>query len=127
MGIHQADLHGSKKDQERLDGVAMRAYLEGEGELSSGLALEPELIDKLRRQALALMATGKWQRCIDVLLALAALGSIHPADPIMLGRCHRELGQLDVAEACADHAERMLHAMGLEIPPALVELDGRTT
>lgn len=123
MAIHQADLVASKRAQEKIDRDAIQAYLVGEGDLADGLSITPEVVDGLRRQALALHTAGKWQRCIDVILGLVALGSIHPADAMMLSDSYRHLGRFREAEACAEHAERILSAMGIELPP---ELEGNT-
>lgn len=116
MAIHQANLHGSKRDQERTDEKAMRAFLAGEVDLAEGLGVDRELIEGLRRQAVALFETGKWDRCVQVVLGVVALGSVHPADAIMLSRCYDRLGRPAAADACRDHAERMMSAMGIEVP-----------
>lgn len=113
MAIHQADLLASKKVNERVDRKAIEGYLKGEGSLADGLGLEPENILSLRRQALALLEAGKWQRAIDVVLGLVALGNVHPADPAILARCYEELGQPELARACAEHADAMVEALGL--------------
>lgn len=120
MPIHQASLAGSRKDRERVDHAAMQEYLHSEADLFDGLDLGPELVDDLRRQAHALMCAGHWQRCVDVTLALVAMGSVHPADPVMLSTCYKALGMADAARACQDHADQMMAAMGLELP---IELD----
>lgn len=120
MAIHQANLTASRKDRERIDTAAMQGYLQGEADLSDGLDLGPELVDDLRRQALALMSAGHFQRCIDVTLALVAMGSVHPADPIMLATCYRGLGMEEAARHCEQHGEEIMAAMGIELP---VELD----
>lgn len=124
MAIHQANLTASRKDRERVDTEAMQAYLHNEADLSEGLDLGPELGDDLRRQAHALMCAGQFQRCIDVTLALSALGSVHPADALMLGTCYRALGMEGAASQCEQHGARMMEAMGLELP---VELDDGVT
>ena len=121
MAIHQADLASSRRDRERVNVAAMTGYLEGEADLSDGLDLSPELVHSLRRQAHALMTAGRWQRCIDVVLALVAMGSVHPADPLMLAHCYRALGMAAAAEQCQAHGDRMMQAMGLELPEALEE------
>jgi hypothetical protein len=121
MAIHQADLAGSRRDRERVNPAAMAGYLQGEADLSDGLDLSPELVDSLRRQAHALMTAGRWQRCIDVTLALVAMGSVHPADPLMLAHCYRALGMPEAADQCQAHGDRMMQAMGLELPPELDE------
>ena len=125
MGIHQADLYGSKKEQERIDRDALKSYLDGDVDLKDGLGLDEEVIQSLRRQATALLAAGKWQRAIDVVLALVALGSVHPADPLLLARAYRELGMHTAAAACLDHGVQILDAMGLELPPELEEEEAR--
>ena len=121
MAIHQANLAGSRRDRERIDLGAMTAYLEGEADLSEGLDLDPSLVQDLRRQAHALMCAGHYQRCVDVVLALVAMGSVHPADPMMLAACYRGLGMESAARACEAHGERMMLAMGLEVPTELDE------
>lgn len=120
MPIHQANLAGSRRDRERVDTQAMQAFLHSEADLSEGLDLSPELVDDLRRQAHALMCAGHYQRCVDVTLALVAMGSVHPADPVMLTTCYKALGMDEAARACQEHADQMMAAMGIELP---VELD----
>lgn len=121
MSIHQAHLAGSRRDRERVDLHAMEPYLEGEADLSDGLGLAPDLVDNLRRQAHALMCAGHFQRCIDVCLALVAMGNVHPADALMLAQCYRALGMGQAAEQCQQHGDHMLQAMGIELPTELGE------
>lgn len=113
MAIHQADLLAAKKANDRVDRKAVEGYLKGEGTLAEGLGLTPENISSLRRQALALVEAGKWQRAIDVVLGLVAMGNVHPADPAILARCYTELGQPELARTCAEHADAMFDALGL--------------
>ena len=49
----------------------------------------------MRRQALALMESGKWVRSIDVVLGVSALGNVHPADALILEHCYRGRGERD--------------------------------
>lgn len=121
MAIHQADLHGSKKAQEKVDEKAMQAFLDGECDLATGLGVTEEMIKGLRRQALALYETAHYDRAIKVVLGLVALGSVHPADPLLLSRCYEKLGNVDAARQCEEHAERMMSALGIEIPPSEVQ------
>lgn len=121
MPIHQADLLASKTANERVDRKAIEAYLQGQGSLADGLSLTPENILSLRRQALALLEAGKWQRAIDVVLGLVALGNIHPADPAILARCYMELGQTEMARVCGEHADAMIEALGLVNEPTASE------
>lgn len=122
MPIHQADLHGSKRDQEKVDPKAVDAFFSGECDLADGLGVGDELISGLRRQALALYESGRFDRAIKVVLGVVALGRIHPADPLLLARCYDKLGNIAAARECEDHANRMMQAMGIEIPPAPSEL-----
>ncbi len=124
MSIHQAHLVGSRRDRERVDLNAMEPFLEGEADLSEGLGLNAELIDNLRRQAHALMCAGHFQRSVDVTLGLVAMGSVHPADALMLAQCYRALGMPQAAEQCQQHGDEMLSAMGIELP---IELDEEET
>lgn len=121
MAIHQADLLASKKANDRVDRKAIEGYLQGQGTLAEGLGLAPENILSLRRQALALLEAGKWQRAIDVVLGLVALGNVHPADPGILARCYTELGQPELARACAEHADALIEALGLGLELSLDE------
>lgn len=121
MPIHQADLHRSKKDQERQDPAAIAQYLDGEGDLAEGLTVTPELVDGLRRQAHALLSAGHHQRTIDLVLAIVALGSVHPADPLMLADAYRALGMRAAADACQQHADLLLDAMGVDVPMVRAE------
>lgn len=116
MGIHQADLNAPKNATGRLDRKAVERYLAGQGDLAEGLGVDAEQILALRRQALALSEAGKWQRAIDVVLGLVALGSVHPADPAILSRCYQALGKEEEARACAEHAEALWSALGLGAP-----------
>jgi hypothetical protein len=124
MPIHQADLHGSKKDQERVDPLKVEKFLAGECDLVEALGIDDEMLDGLRRQALALYQAGKWERCIKVVLGLVALGSVHPADPVLLARSYEKLGMHDAAAQCDLHAERMMKELGVEVPQVGVREKG---
>lgn len=109
-------LEPRRKESIKVDHRALDTYLEGECDLAEGLGLSDEDVESLRNQAFALFETGHWERCRDVALGLAALGRVHLVDALMLSRCYRELGHTDEAEAFAEHAERFLDALNIDIP-----------
>jgi hypothetical protein len=88
------------------------SFIEGRSELSEALALSDETATDLRRQAIALHQAGKFEACIDVVLGLAALGNVHPVDPLLLARCYTAVGDVRNAEICTEHYERMTKARG---------------
>ncbi len=115
MPIHQADIHGSKKEQDWVDLLKVERFVKGEIDLATGLGIDDDFLQGLRRQALALYQSGKWERCIKVVLGIVALGSVHPADPVLLARSYEKLGMLEAAAECDRHAERMMSALGIEL------------
>ncbi|MCK6548588.1 CDC27 family protein [Myxococcota bacterium] len=118
MPIHQADIHGFKKAQDKVDEKVIDRFFDGDCDLAEALGVSDELIDGMRRQALALYESGKYQNAVQVVLGLVAMGRVHPADPLLLARCYEKLGKLEAAAECNAHGERLLSAMGIEIPPA---------
>jgi hypothetical protein len=116
MAIHRADLHGSKKAHERVDELAVERFIKGECDLVDGLGIDDDVLQGLRRQALALYESGKFERCIKVVLGVVALGSVHPADPVLLARAYEKLGMHEAAAECDRHAERIMSALGIEVP-----------
>lgn len=116
MSLHRMHLEAPKKEDLRVDHRALENYLEGESDLADGLGLSQEDVDALRHQAFALYETGRWDRCRDVALGLAALGRVHLVDAIMLERCYRELGHDREARLCGEHVERLLLALDIDIP-----------
>lgn len=69
-------------------------------------------VEELRAQARALYEGGKWERCLEVVLGIAALGKLSLMDAVMMPRCYRELG---------DHASAQV--IGAMVEDALIELD----
>src|SRR5215470_3687449 len=92
MPIHQADLNGSKKKREWIDELAIERFMKGEIDLQKALGVDDQLLLALRRQAFALYQSGKWERCIKIVLGVVALGSVHPADAVLLARSYEQLG-----------------------------------
>ncbi len=121
MSMHLAHLAGSKRDRETINLRAMEPYFEGEADLGEGLGLNEDLLNDLRRQAHALMCAGHFQRSVDVTLSLVAMGSVHPADALMLAQCYRTLGMEQAADQCEQHGDKMMAAMGYELPAELNE------
>jgi hypothetical protein len=113
MTLHQAGLFASRRDQARIDPDALETYLAGDVDLRDGLALDPEIVPSLRRQAIAMDGAGKWQRAVDLVLGLSALGSVHPVDPVILARALLALGDPDGARASLSCGERLCRAMDL--------------
>ncbi len=112
MSNQQIKLSGSEKARTRVDPQSVQRFTDGQIELMEALGLGDDSARDLRRQAIALFGAGKLTACIDVLLGLAALGSVHPVDPLMLSRCYAALGEVDNAALCAEHYERMMKAIG---------------
>ncbi len=130
-GIHQADLYARRDDDSIRSWGSVELYLEGECDLADGLAIGGDAIDGLRRQAVALLKMGKWQRAIDVMLGVSALGSVHPGDALVIERCERGLGNAASAQRARAVAERLMRALGAgesaidQVPPiALSEARG---
>jgi hypothetical protein len=118
MPIPQLSVHGHKARREDVDLVAVERYTNGEIDLRSALGLTPDLLDSLRRQAHALCKAGKWQACIDVVHALAALGDMDHSDPMLLALCHQALGDPRSAESCLRLAGEILETMNAVVTEA---------
>jgi len=125
MSRQQLGLMSGKAKREAVDQGKIDGLVRGDTDLREALSLSDEVITGLRRQAVALAETGKWQACIDVILGLSALGNVHPADPPLLARCYDALGQPENAHACLEHAIRLSEATGV-VAPDLVETWSRS-
>ena len=112
MSKHRVRLTSSG-DKKRVDEKSKSAYLDGDVSLAVGLGVTPAMAQDLRRQALALFETRRWQQCIDVLRGLAALGQVHPADILMMAGSLEAIGKKEQAHVLHVHADRMLAALGV--------------
>ncbi len=112
MSKHRVRLTSSG-DRKRVDEKSKRAYLDGDEPLAHGLGVTPAMALDLRRQALALYQTRRWQQCIDVLRGLAALGQVHPADVLMMAGSLEALGKKEQAHVLHVHADRLLASLGV--------------
>ena|SRR5687767_12516765 len=106
----QIKLSGSEKVRTWVDELRAERFIEGRIDLTEALDLSDDTARDLRRQAIALHQAGKFEACIEVVLGLAALGSVHPVDPLLLARCYTALGDVRNAEICTEHYERMMGA-----------------
>lgn len=114
MSKQQLRLSGSKKARTNVDELAVQKLAEGDIDLKEALGLSEATIEDMRRQAIALYGSAKYEACIEVVLGISALGSVHPVDPLLLARCYTALGDVANAELCAAHYERLSEAFGLE-------------
>lgn len=121
MPIHQLNLRPRSKEEAPIDGPAVAEFLEGTRSLQAALCVTTEHVAQMKRQAVALFETKRWQRCADVLQGLAQIDEVGLEEVLMLIHCHRELGQMDEAELCEQardlmlvEVERQLRAMEAE-------------
>jgi hypothetical protein len=122
MTKHQLRLHGSKKNRAAVDDKRIDEFLEGRTTLREAIKVTPEHLADLRAQAHAFYDAAKWERCIDVVLALAALDDIEPFDAVIIARAYTELGDEENAAIWGSSAERMLTDLQL----ILREMRGET-
>jgi hypothetical protein len=108
MSKQQLRLHGSKRRQDDVRLLLIEACLEGKKTLAQSMGITDRTIGELRSQAYVLYRTGKWERCIDVVLGLVSLGSLEPWDPVILSRCYDEIDDSDHSAQCAKIAQVML-------------------
>lgn len=80
----------------------------GQRSLAEALTISPEALVHLRSQAHALYHAAQWDACVKAVEALHALGDVELWDPVMLSRCHQELGDHERAAICARIAEELL-------------------
>ena len=106
MSKHQLQLAGHTRARTHVDEKAVDRLARG-ARLEAALGISEAQIDALRRQAIALHGAGKWRACVDVVLGVTALGSVHPVDALLLARCYRQLGELEAAEACEAQYEAL--------------------
>jgi hypothetical protein len=117
--MHIADLFAARNEGS-IEWRSVEEYLRGDCDLAEGLSVGEEAITALRRQALALMKTGKWSRAADVVLGVSALGSVHPADALILARCDRALGE---EHRAGQIARRLMRAMEIDREELALDLD----
>lgn len=108
MSKQQLELAGSLKAKTKTNKKLVDRLLEGKANLQTALGVDEAQVEKLRRQAIALYEAGKWQACIDVVLGVSALGSVHPLDALLLARSYRALGDAVKALACERHFEGLM-------------------
>lgn len=92
MSKGELKIRGASAKKDKVDDKAIDRLLSGKSDLATALGVDDEAQKDLRRQAIALCGAGKWQSCIDVVLGVTALGTIHPVDAVLLSRCYRALG-----------------------------------
>jgi hypothetical protein len=115
MSKQQLGLHGSKKRQDDVRLLLIEACLDGKKTLAQAMGITDRTIAELRAQAYVLYRTGKWERCIDVVLGLVSLGSLEPWDPVILSRCYDEIDDPDHSAICAKIAQVMLSELDAAI------------
>jgi hypothetical protein len=109
MTKQQIGLAGSEKARTWVDPLLAERFVAGEIGIQEALGFHD--VTELRRQAVALYSGGKYDACIEVVLGLAALGNVHPVDPLLLARCYTALGDVQNARLCTEHYERMMSAL----------------
>lgn len=95
------------KSGHRVDEKAIDRLFDGKIDLPTALGFGAEAQKDMRRQAIALCGSGRFRACIDVVLGVTALGTVHPVDAVLLSRCYRALGDV----AAAEHVEREYEAL----------------
>lgn len=108
MSKHQLELAGSLKAKTKTNKKAIDRLMAGQSSLPDALGVNEQQVEGLRRQAIALHEAGKHQSCIDVVLGVTALGSVHPLDALLLARSYRALGQAADADACERHYAELI-------------------
>jgi hypothetical protein len=91
--------------------AAKEAYLQGDISLADALKVPPEGILALRRSLQTLFEKQDWNRCIDVLRGLIALGDHEPQDAYVLAHCHEALGDLAAAQTSRSFGDQLMNAV----------------
>ncbi len=111
MSRHQLHLQGpgASGPAPAIDLEALKAQ---QISIFDAIGATDQNLEELRAQARALYEGGKWERCLEVVLGIAALGKLSLTDALMMPRCYRELG---------DHSSAIV--VDRLVEEALVELD----
>ena len=120
---HRLQLVENKKDQQATDPARVSAAVRGDIDLRVALGVTDGMCTELREHAMALCAAGKWQACIDVLNALAALDNVHVVDPILMARAYRGLGDNSTASSFETASGRLAAALGVSLDSANAETE----
>ncbi len=120
MSKQQLNLAGFGKKRSQVNKKTLDQFFQGKLDLPEALGLTENNLEEMRRQAIAFHGAGKYQECVDLVLGISALGSIHPVDAKLLSLCYAELGQKDAADSCQLHFEEMMRQVNQPIPESLV-------
>lgn len=108
MSKQQLELAGSLKAKTKKNQKAVDRLMDGRASFPDALGVTEAQIEGLRRQAIALHEAGKAQECVDIILGVTALGSVHPLDALLLARSYRALGRGAEADACEKHYAELM-------------------
>lgn len=109
--VSKGELKVRGKSGGQVDEKAIDRLLDGKIDLATALGAGAEAQKDMRRQAIALCGAGKWQACVDVVLGVTALGTVHPVDAVLLSRCYRALGDAQSAEYVEREYEALLREL----------------
>jgi hypothetical protein len=96
-----------------VDSEKVAQAIEGALDLRTALGVEPEVVEGLRRQARALCEVGKWQKCLEVMLGLAALDDLLPPDLVVMALAYEGLGDAELSAKLIAEAEGLMAAADL--------------
>lgn len=108
MSKQQLELAGSLKAKTKTNPKAVSRLLDGRATFPEALGVSDAQIEGLRRQAIAMYEAGKPQACVDIVLGVTALGSVHPLDALLLSRCYRSLGRTTDADVSEAHYAELM-------------------
>lgn len=108
MTRHRLELEGSHRGAPTIKRGLYDGLFSKERSLTEVLGADPATLASLRELAHAHYHSGQWAQCVAVVEGLHALDAPELWDPIMLSRCHQELGDPERAVICARIGEELL-------------------
>jgi hypothetical protein len=102
--------------KQRIDAQATAAFVAGDVSLKEALDLDADVVGRLRAQALALHATGQWQRVVDIIIGVVELGGATVEDLMVLAEAYAKLGDEDAAQQCGLVLEGLLDRVQAYLP-----------
>jgi len=92
LSKQQLSLHGSSQKRAKVSLKAASDFVKGETDLVSALKVQDASIEGLRAQAVALYESARFQRAIDILLAVNELARLRPEELLILSISYKKLG-----------------------------------
>ncbi len=118
MALDFLRLRSESFGSQPIDTKAVSDFVAGDLSLKDALGLDDEVVQRMRAQARALHAIGKWDRVVDIIIGVVELGGAQVEDLVLVTEAYAELGDEDAYQRCSLVLEGLLYRLEQNLPPA---------